>query len=272
MSHASSLMFLYQMSATSLSTCTLIRPAARLPSRSLLTSSSHGDYPCADSSNASFGLMPESTSPTGYEPNCLIEDNSEDLNEMTSMEIKPMFFHKPSLTSAYGSPNSEFCWRHPCTYRREKQVLTDHEFITLSKKTQCPVHLTSVKVQGNLPCCSHTKRKSNQDTFSDREGISSGHQTVQGEGETFVRFSEPEKTLTLVLEDQREDLFAAAKCEILKQEWKVDFLNTSTREFQRQALSSGISRCRINLQWKIIPRSQSTGNYSKSWWDSEPRS
>ena len=109
MSHASSLLFLYQMSTTSLSTlptCTLIRLTARLPPRSLFTSSSHGYYPCADSSNASFSLMPESTSPTGYEPNCLIEDNSKDLNEMTSMEIKPMFFHRPSLTSTYGSAES----------------------------------------------------------------------------------------------------------------------------------------------------------------------
>ena len=34
---------------------------------------------------------------------------------------------------------------------------TDHEFVTSSEKTQCQVHLTSEKVQGNLPQCSHTK-------------------------------------------------------------------------------------------------------------------
>ena len=49
------------------------------------------------------------------------------------------------------------CWRHHCTCRREKQLPTDHEFIALSEKTQCPVHLMSVKVLGNLPRCSHTK-------------------------------------------------------------------------------------------------------------------
>ena len=36
-------------------------------------------------------------------------------------------------------------------------MLTDHEFITPSEKTQCQVHLTSEKAQGNLPQCSHTK-------------------------------------------------------------------------------------------------------------------
>ena len=56
-----------QMSTTSLSTlstCTPVRPSTRPSTRPLLTLSSHGDYTCADSSNVSFGLVPESTSPT----------------------------------------------------------------------------------------------------------------------------------------------------------------------------------------------------------------
>ena len=52
---------------------------------------------------------------------------------------------------------------------------TENEFSTLSEKTQCPVHLTSENVQGNLP-----------QTLSDREGISSG----QEKGD-FFRFSDP---------------------------------------------------------------------------------
>ena len=89
---------------------------------------------------------------------------------------------------------------------------TDHEFITLSEKTQCPVHLTSEKVQGNLPQCSHT-RKSSQETLSDIEGVSSGHQTVRG-------ISDPEESARLVLGEQRDHLLAEAKSEILKQECK----------------------------------------------------
>ena len=45
-----------------------------------------------------FDLVPDSTSPAGYEPNNLIEDNS--------MEIKQMFFHKPSMTSTYDTSES----------------------------------------------------------------------------------------------------------------------------------------------------------------------
>ena len=49
------------------------------------------------------------------------------------------------------------CWLHHCTHWRQKHVPTDHEFITTSDKTQCQVHLTSEKVHGNRPQCSHTK-------------------------------------------------------------------------------------------------------------------
>ena len=206
-----------------------------------------------------------------------------------------------------------------------------------------------------------TQRKSSQETLSDREGISPGHQPVQRKDETSFRFSDPEEAATLVLEEQRDHLLAEAKSEIFKQECKVDSLNTCIREFQRQAHSNllemdyvkyryeesrreqarlheelaqrekalrdtrirniheveelkraqemridefsrnelreshatlqeltsqlqelqermncmndsrDVSRCRIDLQWKIIPRSQSTGNRSKSLRDAEPR-
>ena len=43
---------------------------------------------------------------------------------------------------------------------------------------------------------------------------------------------------------------------------RMNLINDS-REF--------IPICRIDWQWKIIPRSQSTGNRSKSWWNAEPR-
>ena len=87
---------------------------------------------------------------------------------------------------------------------------TDHEFITLSEKTRYQAHLTSEKVQGNLPQCSHT-RKSSQETLSDREGLSSGRQPFQGKGGTFFRFSDSEEAARLVLEEQRDHPRAEAK-------------------------------------------------------------
>ena len=78
MSHALSLLCPSQLSTTSLSTlpiCTPIQPSSCLSTRPFLTSS-HGDFPCADPSNVSFGPVAETTSPTRYE-----------------------FFHRPSTTS-----------------------------------------------------------------------------------------------------------------------------------------------------------------------------
>ena len=54
---------------------------------------------------------------------------------------------------------------------------TDHE----SEKTQCPVHLIS----GKLAAAFSHERKSSQDTFSDGDDTSSGHQKLHGKGESF---------------------------------------------------------------------------------------
>ena len=165
MSHAPSLLFPSHLSTTSLSTCTAIRPSTRPSTRLSLMSTSYGDLSCADPSNVSFGLLAETYSLAGCKPKDLTEEDNY-------VSVKPMFFHNPSMTSTYDSADSiatlllnriymmskcGICWLHRCAYGREKQVPTDHEFITPSEKTQCQVHLTSEKVQGNLPQSSHTK-------------------------------------------------------------------------------------------------------------------
>ena len=57
MSHAPSLLFPSHLSTTSLSTCTPVRPSIRPSTRPSLLSTSHGDLPCADPSNVSFGPL-----------------------------------------------------------------------------------------------------------------------------------------------------------------------------------------------------------------------
>ena len=155
MSHVPSL-FPSQLSSTSLSTlstCSPIRPSTRPSTRPFLVSSSHGDFPCADPSNVSFGHMAETTSPAGYEPKDLTEETNSKL-------VKQMFFfHRPSMTSSYDSAENIATLPSESTLdddqirnmvystrEREKQVLTDHVFITLNEKTQCPVHLTAAMI------------------------------------------------------------------------------------------------------------------------------
>ena len=99
MSHAPSLLFPSHLNTTSLSTCTPIRPSIRPPTRPSLLSTSHGDLPCADPSNVSFGPVAETHSPTGYEPRDLTEEDN-------SFLVKPMFFQSPSRTSTYDSGES----------------------------------------------------------------------------------------------------------------------------------------------------------------------
>ena len=87
-------------------------------------------------------------------------------------------------------------------------------------------------MQGNLLQSSHTKESRVKRHVSDIVGISSGHQPVQRKDETLFRFSDPGEAARLVLEEQRDNLIAKAKLEILKEECKVDTLNTCIREVQ----------------------------------------
>ena len=114
---------------------------------------------------------------------------------------------------------------------------TDHEFITLSEKTQCPVHLISDKVH---PAMFSLERQSGQDTFFDREGF---HQDIKQfrEKVNLPSGSPIQKKLSgCFFEKKRDHQLAEAKSEILKQKCT---LNTCIREFQRQANSNWLENC-----------------------------
>ena len=79
---------------------------------------------------------------------------------------------------------------------------------------------------------SHT-RKSSQESHSDRESISSGHQPLQGKDETFFKFS--------------DHMLAEAKSEVRKQGCRADILDSSIRDLQRQ-LDSNRFKALKNLE------------------------
>ena len=114
---------------------------------------------------------------------------------------------------------------------------TDHEFITLSEKTQGPVHLTSENVKGNLPQCSHTKESPVKKHFPTEKAFPQDMKQFKEKGETFFRFSDLEEAARSVLEEKRDHLLAEAKSKGLKQECKVDTLGACIRKLQRQAHS-----------------------------------
>ena len=102
---------------------------------------------------------------------------------------------------------------------------TDHEFITPSDKNPVSSSSHFPESAGKFAAVFSHKRKLSQETLSDREGISSGHQPFQGKDETVLRFSDPEEAARTVLEEQRDHQLAEAKSETLKQDCRVDTLN-----------------------------------------------
>ena len=97
MSHAPSLLFPSHLSTTSHSTGTPVRPSTRPSARPSLRSSSHGDLSCID--YVSRPPFAETHSPTGYEPKDLTEEDNFIL-------VKPMYFHRSSMTSTCSSAES----------------------------------------------------------------------------------------------------------------------------------------------------------------------
>ena len=100
------------------------------------------------------------------------------------------------------------------------------------------------------------KRKSSQESHSDRDGIPLAHRAVQGENETLSRVSESENDARLVLEEQRDQLLSEARSEVLKQECRADFLDCSIRELQRQMHSSRMEVDHTNLGYETSRREQ----------------
>ena len=87
------------LSSSSLLTCTAIRPSTRPSTGPLQISSSDEIYHCDDPINVSCGSLADLHSPTGYEPKDLSEEDNP-------VEVKPLFFHKPSMNSTYDSAES----------------------------------------------------------------------------------------------------------------------------------------------------------------------
>ena len=162
--------FFPTLSTTSLSTCTPVGPSIR-PS---LLSTPHGDVRCEDPSNVSSGPLAEPHSPTGYEPKVLT-------GEDTSMLIKPMFIHRPSMTSTYDSPENiatpppwsdlddEQVWNMLASplYLQEREVSADRSQDSF-RENSAPSSSHFRESAGKFAAVFSHKRKSGQETGSDR--------------------------------------------------------------------------------------------------------
>ena len=167
--------------------------------------------------------------------------------------VKPMFFDRPSVTSTYDSPESiatlppesdlddeqiRNMLASPL-YSQEREASADRSRVNHSYRENSVSSSSLFRASGRRPAAvfSH-KRKSNQESHSDREGISLAPRAVRGENKALSKLSGSENASRPVLEEQRDHLLAEAKSEVLKQEGRTDFLDCPIRELQRQIHSS----------------------------------
>ena len=100
-----------------------------------------------------------------------------------------------------------------------------------------------------------TKNMLNPETFFDGE-VFFKTSTGFGNIEPLFRFSNPETFVKSILESHRDHMLAEAKSEIMKQECKVDSLNTCSRELQRQAHSQRLELDDANCGYEESRREQ----------------
>ena len=81
------------------------------------------------------------------------------------------------------------------------------------------------------------REESRVKSLTPTEVFSSAHRAGQGENETSSRYSEADKDLRLVLEEQRNQSLSEAKSELLKQECRAERADAIIRELQRQVQS-----------------------------------
>ena len=126
-------------------------------------------------------------------------------------------------------------WLHHCIYRREKQMLTDHEFITLEENTQCQVHLTFEKLRRNALRYFQTKWSwvkkhcptekifpQNINSFLETTNLNSDYLTRKIWWNHFL------KNIKIIC-SQRQNLKSESK-----KECRADFVDSSVRDLQRQ--------------------------------------
>ena len=151
--------------------------------------------------------------------------------------------------------NYGICWLSHFTYRIEASADRSQVYHSYSENSVSSSSHFRTGAGRPAAVFSH-KRKSNQESHSEREGISLAHRAVRGENEAPCKLPESENAARLALEEQSDHLLAEAKSEVLKQECRADFLDCSIRELQRQIHSSRMEIDHTYLGYETSRREQ----------------
>ena len=108
------------------------------------------------------------------------------------------------------------------------------------------------------------KGKSSQESHSDRDFIPLAHRAVQRENESRSRLSESENDTRSILEEQRHHLLSEPRSEVLKQEYRADFLDCSIRENFKDKFIPVVWRLtKLTLDMKHLEESRPS--FTKNW-------
>ena len=147
-------------------------------------------------------------------------------------------------------------WLHHCTYRREKQVQTHHEIITLTEEFRCQNHQFSDLVRGDLRRSSHTRASQAKSLIPIQEEFSENinkfrsswklraNRAARGEQEALSKLSEEEYHTIILLGEQRSQIRSEARFELLLQETRAEHAVDSIQNLSRQLCSQDAEICR----------------------------
>ena len=91
-------------------------------------------------------------------------------------------------------------------YLREREASADQPRVCHSYRENSVSSSSRYKASAGKPAALFSyKRKSSQESHSDRDGTSLAHRTAQGENETKSRLSESESDARIILEEQRNN-------------------------------------------------------------------
>ena len=168
--------------------------------------------------------------------------------EHEGLRVKPVSFHQPITAPTYDSsesiatpsPDSDLDGEQIRALLASPVYLQEREEGAERSKLN---HFERENLMCSSPLFAMStgkfvafKNRLNPETFSDREDFPFRHQQVFGSNEPFFRFSNPANVAKSLLVGKRDHLLAEPRSELMKQEYKVESLNTCIK-LQRQTCS-----------------------------------
>ena len=234
----------------------LITPSTGTPSSYVLHPPLSERKPCGDLRPHLSGALAEPRPFTSDGPKQLAENQDhrhftgdKELTEHEDLRVKPMSSHQPITASTYDSAESIATSPLDSDLDDEQlRAVAGFTTVLTGARSKCRTIASSSLWTRNLMSSSSqdpistgkfvalfsSTNRLNQDTFSDREDFPSRHQLVFGSNDPFFRCSNPANVAKSLLDGNRAHLLAEARSELMKQEYKVESLNTCISELQQQ--------------------------------------